>query len=125
MLLHPMFLVNVVKMIKLLSCYVIAVPHFEKMLYDQGQLANVFLDAFSITKDNFFSCVSRDILDYLRRDMIGPEGEIFSAEDADSAETDGATTKKEGAFYVWTSKEVFNPCLICFSLIYFSWIITL
>ncbi|XP_057439314.1 uncharacterized protein LOC130731137 isoform X2 [Lotus japonicus] len=82
------------------------VPHFEKMLYDQGQLANVFLDAFSITKDNFFSCVSRDILDYLRRDMIGPEGEIFSAEDADSAETDGATTKKEGAFYVWTSKEV-------------------
>ncbi|XP_038682630.1 spermatogenesis-associated protein 20 isoform X2 [Tripterygium wilfordii] len=82
------------------------VPHFEKMLYDQGQLADVFLDAFSITKDVFYSFVARDILDYLRRDMIGPEGEIFSAEDADSAESPGAIRKKEGAFYVWTSKEI-------------------
>ncbi|XP_044494820.1 spermatogenesis-associated protein 20 [Mangifera indica] len=82
------------------------VPHFEKMLYDQGQLANVYLDAFSITKDVFYSYVSRDILDYLRRDMIGPEGEIFSAEDADSFESEGATLKKEGAFYIWTTKEV-------------------
>ncbi|KAL6968456.1 dTMP kinase [Sarracenia purpurea var. burkii] len=82
------------------------VPHFEKMLYDQGQLANVYLDAFSITKDGYYSCVSRDILDYLRRDMIGPSGEIFSAEDADSAESEGAARKKEGAFYIWTSREV-------------------
>ncbi|KAL9430782.1 hypothetical protein AB3S75_026055 [Citrus x aurantiifolia] len=82
------------------------VPHFEKMLYDQGQLANVYLDAFSLTKDVFYSYICRDILDYLRRDMIGPGGEIFSAEDADSTETEGATRKKEGAFYVWTSKEV-------------------
>ncbi|XP_023004454.1 spermatogenesis-associated protein 20 [Cucurbita maxima] len=82
------------------------VPHFEKMLYDQGQIANVYLDAFSITKDVSYSCISRDVLDYLRRDMIGPEGEIYSAEDADSAESEGATRKKEGAFYVWTSKEV-------------------
>ncbi|OMO63751.1 hypothetical protein CCACVL1_22299 [Corchorus capsularis] len=82
------------------------VPHFEKMLYDQGQLANVYLDAFSITRDVFYSFVSRDILDYLRRDMIGSEGEIFSAEDADSAEFEGATRKKEGAFYIWTSKEI-------------------
>lgn len=82
------------------------VPHFEKMLYDQGQLANVYLDAFSITKDVYYSSVARDILDYIRRDMIGPEGEIFSAEDADSAECEGAPQKKEGAFYIWTSKEV-------------------
>lgn len=78
------------------------------MLYDQGQLVNVYLDAFSITKDLFYSCVSRDILDYLRRDMIGQDGEIFSAEDADSAESHEVTTKKEGAFYVWTSDEVFH-----------------
>ncbi|XP_034690234.1 spermatogenesis-associated protein 20 isoform X4 [Vitis riparia] len=84
----------------------VAVPHFEKMLYDQGQLANAYLDVFSITKDVFYSYVSRDILDYLRRDMIGPEGEIFSAEDADSAESEDAARKKEGAFYIWTSKEV-------------------
>ncbi|KAJ8749621.1 hypothetical protein K2173_026270 [Erythroxylum novogranatense] len=82
------------------------VPHFEKMLYDQGQLANVYLDTFSITNDVFYSCISRDILDYLRRDMIGPRGEIFSAEDADSAEREGAMKKKEGAFYIWTTKEV-------------------
>ncbi|XP_020585915.1 spermatogenesis-associated protein 20 [Phalaenopsis equestris] len=82
------------------------VPHFEKMLYDQGQLANVYLDTFTVTKDAFYSSVARDILDYLRRDMIGEEGEIFSAEDADSTENDGSTKKKEGAFYVWTSKEV-------------------
>ncbi|WCJ21389.1 catalytics [Euphorbia peplus] len=82
------------------------VPHFEKMLYDQAQLANVYLDAFSISNDAFYSLVSRDILDYLRRDMIGPEGEIFSAEDADSAESEGSKNKKEGAFYVWTSEEI-------------------
>ncbi|KAF5184490.1 Spermatogenesis-associated protein [Thalictrum thalictroides] len=84
------------------------VPHFEKMLYDQGQLANVYLDAFSITKDTFYSNVARNILDYLRRDMTGKEGEIYSAEDADSAEFQGATRKREGEFYVWTSKEVEN-----------------
>lgn len=82
------------------------VPHFEKMLYDQGQLANAYLDTFSIAKDIFYSSVARDILDYLRREMIGEEGGIFSAEDADSAEYEGALRKKEGAFYVWTSKEV-------------------
>ncbi|TYG93725.1 hypothetical protein ES288_A11G133700v1 [Gossypium darwinii] len=82
------------------------VPHFEKMLYDQGQLANVYLDAFFISRDMLYSFISRDILDYLRRDMIGSEGGIFSAEDADSAEFEGATRKKEGAFYIWTSKEI-------------------
>lgn len=82
------------------------------MLYDQGQLANVYLDAFSITKDVFYAFISRDILDYLRRDMIGLDGEIYSAEDADSAESEGATRKKEGAFYVWSSKEVSPLTLI-------------
>lgn len=82
------------------------VPHFEKMLYDQGQLVNVYLDAFAITRDAQYSAIARDVLDYLRRDMIGKEGEIFSAEDADSAETEGAARKKEGAFYVWSSKEI-------------------
>lgn len=76
------------------------------MLYDQGQLANVYLDVLSITKDAFYSCACRDILDYLRRDMTGTEGEVFSAEDADSAEFEGAQIKKEGAFYVWSSNEV-------------------
>ncbi|XP_068658801.1 uncharacterized protein [Aristolochia californica] len=82
------------------------VPHFEKMLYDQGQLVNVYLDTFIITKDSFYSIIARDILDYLKRQMIGAQGEIYSAEDADSAEYEGASKKKEGAFYIWTSAEV-------------------
>lgn len=82
------------------------VPHFEKMLYDQGQIANVYLDTYLITGDEYYSSVARDILDYLRREMIGEEGEIYSAEDADSAEYEGTPRKKEGAFYVWTSKEI-------------------
>ncbi|KAJ7560493.1 hypothetical protein O6H91_04G132100 [Diphasiastrum complanatum] len=82
------------------------VPHFEKMLYDQAQLVNAYLDAFAIWKDAQFSAVARDILDYLRRDMTHPEGGIFSAEDADSAESEGTARKKEGAFYIWTSKEI-------------------
>lgn len=82
------------------------VPHFEKMLYDQGQLVNVYLDTFAITRDSQYSDIARDVLDYLRRDMIGEEGEIYSAEDADSAETEGAARKKEGAFYVWSSAEI-------------------
>ncbi|KAE8722863.1 spermatoproteinsis-associated protein 20-like isoform X2 [Hibiscus syriacus] len=89
-----------------LQCMARGVPHFEKMLYDQGQLANVYLDAFSISGDVLYSFMSSDILDYLRRDMIGSEGGIFSAEDADSAEFEGATRKKEGAFYIWTSEEI-------------------
>ncbi|KAJ4783320.1 hypothetical protein LUZ62_034566 [Rhynchospora pubera] len=82
------------------------VPHFEKMLYDQGQIVNVYLDTFLITGDSFYSSIARDILDYLRREMIGKEGEIYSAEDADSYENEGSSRKKEGAFYIWSSEEI-------------------
>ena len=48
--------------------------------------------------------------------MIGTQGEIYSAEDADSAESEGATRKKEGAFYVWTRKEVcLHYLCLCFT----------
>ncbi|XP_002994074.2 spermatogenesis-associated protein 20 isoform X2 [Selaginella moellendorffii] len=82
------------------------VPHFEKMLYDQAQLANAYLDVYLVTRDTMHACVARDILDYLNRDMTHPEGGIFSAEDADSLEPSGSSKKKEGAFYVWTAKEI-------------------
>src|SRR3954452_657241 len=87
------------------------VPHFEKMLYDQAQLANAYLDAFQITNDQQYESVARDILDYVARDMTSKEGGFFSAEDADSPvlETDAASHKTaEGAFYVWTKKEIDN-----------------
>ena len=84
------------------------VPHFEKMLYDQAQLATAYLDAFQITRDPAFEKVARDILDYVHRDMTAPEGGFYSAEDADSEVpgNSGHQTKAEGAFYVWTKTEI-------------------
>src|SRR4051812_42991522 len=85
------------------------VPHFEKMLYDQAQLAVAYLDAYQITKDKQYEAVARNILDYVARDMTSHEGGFFSAEDADSPVfgNDAASHKTaEGAFYVWTKKEI-------------------
>ena len=87
------------------------VPHFEKMLYDQAQLAVAYLDAFQITQDRHFASVAGDILDYVARDMTSKEGGFFSAEDADSPVVAGVgdpghAKNAEGAFYVWTEKEV-------------------
>jgi uncharacterized protein YyaL (SSP411 family) len=82
------------------------VPHFEKMLYDQAQLASAYLDAYQITHDSFFATTARDILDYVQRDMTGPEGGFYSAEDADSLVQAGKPDHAEGAFYVWTKDEV-------------------
>ena len=87
------------------------VPHFEKMLYDQAQLAVAYLDAFQITRDRQYEAVARDILDYVARDMTSKEGGFFSAEDADSpvvaAGADlGHPKMAEGVFYVWTQKEI-------------------
>jgi len=87
------------------------VPHFEKMLYDQAQLAVVYLDAFQIAHDPQMEAVARDILDYVARDMTSKEGGFFSAEDADSPVVAGVgdpghSQNAEGAFYVWTKKEI-------------------
>src|SRR5262249_15344342 len=85
------------------------VPHFEKMLYDPAQLAVAYLDAFQITRDGQYESVARDILDYVARDMTSKEGGFFSAEDADSPVDAGADRDHktaEGAFYVWTKKEI-------------------
>jgi uncharacterized protein len=82
------------------------VPHFEKMLYDQAQLAVAFLEAFQISADPAFAQVVRETLAYVRRDLTSPEGGFFSAEDADSLPAAEADHKREGAFYVWTEDEI-------------------
>ena len=82
------------------------VPHFEKMLYDQAQLASAYLDAFQITRDPQYADVVRDILDYVARDTTSKNGGFFSAEDADSLFEHGKPEHGEGAFYVWTEKQV-------------------
>jgi uncharacterized protein len=83
------------------------VPHFEKMLYDQAQLAISYLEAFQITGDAQYAQTARSTLDYVLRDMTSPDGAFYSAEDADSA-VDAAHphTKSEGAFYIWSAAEI-------------------
>jgi uncharacterized protein YyaL (SSP411 family) len=82
------------------------VPHFEKMLYDQAQLAQSCLAAFQFSGEDFFARVARETLDYMLRDLAHPEGGFYSAEDADSLPRPGAARKLEGAFYVWTEAEM-------------------
>lgn len=82
------------------------VPHFEKMLYDQAQLVVSYLEAWQITKDDFYAGIVRQTLDYVLRDMTQTEGGFFSAEDADSLLAHGRPEHAEGAFYVWTRAEV-------------------
>ena len=82
------------------------VPHFEKMLYDQAQLVNSYLDAYLITHDTFYERIARETLDYVLRDMTDPGGGFYSAEDADSPDPETPTHSSEGAFYLWTKAEI-------------------
>jgi hypothetical protein len=83
------------------------VPHFEKMLYDQAQLAISYLEAFQATGDPQYAATARRIFDYVLRDMTSPEGGFYSAEDADSAADPARPDlKSEGAFYIWSADEI-------------------
>ncbi len=89
------------------------VPHFEKMLYDQAQIAINCLDARQATGDERFAWMARDIFSYVARELTGPEGGFYTAEDADSALATDAGAEEpqpaahaEGAFYVWTAGEL-------------------
>jgi len=83
------------------------VPHFEKMLYDQGQIAKTYFDAYSVTHKEEFLNTGISILDYVRNKMTGKEGGFYSAEDAESAvDSNNPDVKEEGAYYLWTWDEI-------------------
>ncbi|RDX46148.1 hypothetical protein OH76DRAFT_1407279 [Lentinus brumalis] len=87
------------------------VPHFEKMLYDQAQLLSSALDSYQLlpgsSRDKTtLELMAKDIISYVGKDLTSPEGGLYSAEDADSLPSNDDTVKKEGAFYVWTAKQL-------------------
>ena len=75
------------------------VPHFEKMLYDNALLSRLYLHAYLVTGNPFYSDIVTQTLDYVVREMTSPEGGFYSTQDADS---EGV----EGKFYVWTPQEI-------------------
>ncbi len=80
------------------------VPHFEKMLYDNAQLAVVYLEAYQLTGRLDFARVGAETLEYVAREMTDAAGGFHSATDADSATPDGGT--EEGYFFTWTPAEI-------------------
>jgi uncharacterized protein YyaL (SSP411 family) len=75
------------------------VPHFEKMLYDNAQLASVYLQAYQVTGNDAHRAVARDTLDYVAREMQASDGGYYSSTDADSE-------GEEGKFFVFTPREI-------------------
>jgi uncharacterized protein YyaL (SSP411 family) len=83
------------------------VPHFEKMLYDQAQLVDAYVEAYQATGDTAFLRVVRETCAYVLRDLTDPAtGGFWSAEDADSLVVAGGHERLEGAFYVFTQQEI-------------------
>ena len=80
------------------------VPHFEKMLYDNGQLVSLYSDAYKLTKNKLYKEVIEKTLSFVERELMNSEGGFYCALDADSLNTENHL--EEGAFYVWKIPEL-------------------
>jgi uncharacterized protein YyaL (SSP411 family) len=76
-----------------------SVPHFEKMLYDNSQLVEVYAKAYRITKNSEYRRIIQETLAFIEREMTSPEGAFYTSLDAE-------THHEEGRFYVWTDEEL-------------------
>ncbi|QJA05370.1 thioredoxin domain-containing protein [Thermosulfurimonas marina] len=76
-------------------------PHYEKMLYDQVQLAEIYAEASRLFENPFFETVARETLDYLFGELSSPEGLFYTAQDAESPEG-------EGAYYLFRAPEILS-----------------
>ncbi len=75
------------------------VPHFEKMSYDNAILAKTYIEAWKYTKRPLFRRIAEETLQYVQREMTGPDGSFYSGQDAD-------TEGHEGRYYTWTPEEI-------------------
>ncbi len=80
------------------------IPHFEKMLYDNAQLVSLYSTAFQITKNPVFKEIVIETLNFIKREMTNLKGGFYSSLDADSKDDQGKL--EEGAYYVFTKKEL-------------------
>jgi hypothetical protein len=80
------------------------VPHFEKMLYDNGQLVSLYSEAFQATKNPLYKNIVYQTLTFIERELTNNEGAFYSSLDADSINNEGKL--EEGAYYVWTINEL-------------------
>lgn len=80
------------------------VPHFEKMLYDNGQLISLYSDAYKLTKNPLYKEVIEKTLSFISKELTNSSGGFYSALDADSLNSENHL--EEGAFYVWTKEQL-------------------
>lgn len=80
------------------------VPHFEKMLYDNGQLASLYAKAYAVTKNELYKDVVEQTIDFVAEELLDENGGFYSSLDADSLDEHGEL--EEGAYYVWTKEEL-------------------
>ncbi len=80
------------------------VPHFEKMLYDNGLLLRTYSDAYTLFGDELFRETAGGIVNFIKDQLLSDSGGLYAALDADSMNNEGVS--EEGAYYVWTQKEI-------------------